>query len=85
MFNWFNGSSRQDEDAERNQLMELSEKELMVEIIIKLETISQKCDVIGRKIFIWSNYKLIRGNQRKSQLKNLKRRFSKAENRRHFA
>ena len=38
MFNWFNGSSSQDEDAERNQLMELSEKELMVEIIIKLET-----------------------------------------------
>ena len=26
MFNWFNSSSRQDEDAERNQLMELSEK-----------------------------------------------------------
>jgi len=55
MFNWFNNSSRQDEYAERNQLMELSEKELMVEIIIKLETISQKCDEIGRKIVIWSN------------------------------
>ena len=55
MFNWFNSSSRKDEDAERNQLMELSEKELMVEIIIKLETISQKCDEIGRKIVIWSN------------------------------
>ena len=55
MFNWFNSGSSQDEDAERNQLMELSEKELMVEIIIKLETISQKCDEIGRKIVIWSN------------------------------
>lgn len=55
MFNWFNSSSRQDEDAERNQLMGLSEKDLMVEIIIKLETISQKCDEIGRKIVIWSN------------------------------
>ena len=55
MFNWFNNSSRHDEDADRNQLMQLSEKELMVEIIIKLETISQKCDEIGRKIVIWSN------------------------------
>ena len=55
MFNWFNNSSRQDEDADRNQLMQLSEKELMVEIIIELETISQKCDEIGRKIVIWSN------------------------------
>ena len=55
MINWFNSSSRQDEDAERNRLMGLSEKELMVEIIIKLETISQKCDEIGRKIVIWSN------------------------------
>ena len=55
MFNWFNNSSRQDEDADRNQLMQLSEKELMVEIIIKLETISQKCGEIGRKIVIWSN------------------------------
>ena len=55
MFNWFNNSSRQDEDADSNQLMQLSEKELMVEIIIKLETISQKCDEIGRKIVIWSN------------------------------
>ena len=55
MFNWFNSGNRQDEDAERNQLMQLSEKERMVEIIIKLETISQKCDEIGRKIVIWSN------------------------------
>lgn len=55
MFNWFNSGSRQAEDAERNRLMGLSEKELMVEIIIKLETISQKCDEIGRKIVIWSN------------------------------
>ena len=55
MFNWFNNSSRQDEDADRNQLMQLSEKELMVEIIIKLEIISRKCDEIGRKIVIWSN------------------------------
>ena len=55
MFNWFNISSRQDEDAERNRLMGLSEKELMVEIIIKLEIISRKCDEIGRKIVIWSN------------------------------
>ena len=55
MFNWWTSGNRPDEDAERNQLMELSEKELMVEIIIKLETISQKCDEIGRKIVIWSN------------------------------
>ena len=39
MFNWLNNSSRQDEDADRNQLMQLSEKELMVEIIIKLRAL----------------------------------------------
>lgn len=55
MFNWFNNGSRLDLESERNRLMELSKKELLVEMIIKLELISQKCDEIGRKIVIWSN------------------------------
>ena len=46
---------RLDLESERNRLMELSKKELLVEMIIKLELISKKCDEIGRKIVIWSN------------------------------
>lgn len=41
--------------AERIRLNSLSEKELMVEIILELKNISIKCDEIGRKIVIWSN------------------------------
>ena len=41
--------------AEKARLMELSEKELLVEMILELKRISEKCDEIGRKIVIWSN------------------------------
>ena len=41
--------------AEKARLMELSEKELFVEMILELKRISEKCDEIGRKIVIWSN------------------------------
>lgn len=41
--------------AERVRLNSLSEKKLMVEMILELKEISNKCDEIGRKIVIWSN------------------------------
>lgn len=40
---------------ERERLMKLSEKELIVEMIIELKKINEKCDDIARKIVIWSN------------------------------
>ncbi len=48
--------------SERERLMALSEKELMVETIIELKkitygckVISSQCDDIARKIVVWSN------------------------------
>ena len=41
--------------AEKVRLMELREKELLVEMVLELKRISEKCDEIGRKIVIWSN------------------------------
>lgn len=55
MFDWLNKNSSSIEQTERTRLMSLSEKELMVEMILELKRISSKCDEIGRKIVIWSN------------------------------
>ena len=55
MFDWLNKNSSSSEQTERTRLMSLSEKELMVEMILELKRISSKCDEIGRKIVIWSN------------------------------
>ena len=46
---------QQAEQMERMRLQNLSEKELLIEIVIELKRISNKCDDIGRKIVIWSN------------------------------
>ena len=55
MFDWLNKNSSSSKQTERTRLMSLSEKELMVEMILELKRISSKCDEIGRKIVIWSN------------------------------
>ena len=55
MFDWLKKAPAIDPKAEKAHLMELSEKELLVEMILKLKRISEKCDEIGRKIVIWSN------------------------------
>ena len=65
MFDWLKKASAIDPESEKARLMELSEKELLVEMILELKRISEKCDEIGRKIVIWSNWKLIRSKQRK--------------------
>ncbi len=43
------------EQEERERLNLLSEKELLIELIIELKKVSIKCDDIARKIVIWSD------------------------------
>ena len=52
---WFNRQAPIDENAERERLLRLSEKELLVELMLQLEKVNRKCDDIRRKIVIWSN------------------------------
>lgn len=40
---------------EKEKLMSLSEKELIVEMILKLNEVSDKCDDIKRKVIVWSD------------------------------
>lgn len=44
-----------DEERERERLMTMSEKELMIEMIILMKKIDVKCDDIARKIVIYSD------------------------------
>ena len=46
---------RQAEQAERERLQALSEKELLIEMLIELKRVDKKCDVIARKIVIYSD------------------------------
>ena len=55
MLDWLKRAPAIDPESEKARLMELSEKELFVEMILELKRISEKCDEIGRKIVIWSN------------------------------
>ena len=43
------------EQDEKNRLNNLSEKELLIEMIIKLTKIENKCNDIARKIVIWND------------------------------
>lgn len=43
------------EQDERDRLNNLSEKELLIEMILELKKIDNKCDDIARKIVIWSD------------------------------
>ena len=51
----FNRQAPIDENVERELLLHLSEKEILVELILQLEKVNRKCDDISRKIVIWSN------------------------------
>ncbi len=55
MFNSMKRKSENDLESERARFMNMSEKELMIEMILELKRIIAKCDEIGRKIVIWSN------------------------------
>ena len=50
----FNKSIFNEQD-EREKLNNLSEKDLLIEIIIELKKVSIKCDDIARKIVVWSD------------------------------
>ena len=43
------------EQDERERLSDLSGKELLIEIVLELKKIDNKCDDIARKIVIWGN------------------------------
>ena len=43
------------EQDEKNRLSNLSEKELLIEMVLELKKINDKCDDIARKIVIWSH------------------------------
>lgn len=46
---------RQAEQAERERLQSLSEKELLIEMLIELKKVDKKCGEIARKIVIYSD------------------------------
>ena len=46
---------RQAEQAERERLQALSEKELLIEMLIELNRVDKKCDDIAKKIVIYSD------------------------------
>ena len=55
MFGWNKRVDLENEDIEREILNQMTEKELLVEMIIELKRIDVKCDDIARKIVIWSD------------------------------
>ena len=55
IFSWLGENSVPDLETERANIMNLNEKEILIEIILELKRISEKCDDIGKRIVLWSN------------------------------
>ena len=55
MFGRFRINREEELRLEKERLNNMSEKELLIEMIMELKKINQKCDDIARKIVIWSN------------------------------
>jgi RNase H-fold protein (predicted Holliday junction resolvase) len=55
MFGRFRTNYEEQLCLEKERLQTMSEKELLIEMIMELKRIDQKCDDIARKIVIWSN------------------------------
>ena len=55
MFNKIINNKKTREEDERKLLNSLTEKELLIEVIIELKKLNDKCDDIANKIVIWSN------------------------------
>ena len=55
MFGRFRTNYEEQIRLEKERLQTMSEKELLIEMIMELKRIDQKCDDIARKIVIWSN------------------------------
>ena len=55
MFGRFRANYEEQLRMERDRLNGMREKVLLIEMILELKRIDQKCDDIARKIVIWSN------------------------------
>ena len=55
MFGRFRTNYEEQIRLEKERLQTMIEKELLIEMIMELKRIDQKCDDIARKIVIWSN------------------------------
>ena len=55
MFRWFRENYEEQLRQEKERLNNMTEKELLVELVIELKNIDRKCDDIARKIVVWSN------------------------------
>ena len=55
MFGRFRTNYEEQLRSEKERLNSMSEKELLIEMILELKRIDWKCDDIARKIVIWSN------------------------------
>lgn len=55
MFGRFRTNYEEQLRLEKERLQTMGEKELLIEMIMELKRIDQKCDDIARKIVIWSN------------------------------
>ena len=52
---WLRRQTPIDEISERERLSQMSEKELLIEMILELKKVNHKCEDIARKIVVWSN------------------------------
>ena len=55
MFGRFRTNYEEQLRLEKERLQTMSEKELLIEMIMELKRIDQKCDDIARNIVVWSN------------------------------
>lgn len=55
MFKRLMNKNTVNEQEVRECLNSLSEKELLIEVLLELKTLNDKCDDIARKIVIWSD------------------------------
>ena len=55
MFGRFKTNREEELRLEKERLNNLTEKELLVELILEMKKIDRKCDDIARKIVLWSN------------------------------
>ena len=55
MFGRFRTNHEEELRLEKERLNNMSEKELLVELIVEIKKIDRKCDDIAKKIVIWSN------------------------------
>ena len=55
MFRRFRENYEEQFRLERERLNCMSEKELLIELVMELKKIDRKCDDIARKIVVWSN------------------------------